>query len=204
MMNWMKAAFAALLVAACYPAAETTPDFDRTYQSSVEIVAAHLLPDGRTYRRHQCSGVHLGDGRVMTAAHCVSLDVTILEVDGFPVFRTLEVNKELDYAIIQVPDLVGTAASPLSCEPLEIFQELVLVSEPQGFDNIYTKATVSSDMRKFARWAKTHFVQGTGAPGSSGGPLYREDGTVAAILVGGFTPFGGTFIIVPASAICLK
>lgn len=187
------------------PVEEATPDFDRTYQSSVEIVTAMTTSSGQTYRRAHCSGVHLGDGRVLTAAHCVrNQDVTKLEVDGFQVFRALEVNPDLDYAVLQVPDLVGTPASPMSCEPLQLFQQLILVSEPQGFDNIYTYATVSSDVRPFAQWKFVQFVQGTAAPGSSGGPLYREDGTVAGILVGGFTPFGGTFLIVPAYSICSK
>lgn len=166
------------------------------------IASAHVkivLPNGHG------SATHIGDGLYVTAAHVVD-GQTELTINGAPV-QVMWANKEYDIALVR--GSADAAFVPLACIIPQVGDQGVAHGNPMNFEDITTTLTVAGDVRTIGDWKSALPMDGTMAPGMSGGS-WVMGGHVAGVNVGvslapagaGFPSYYGISIIVPASVVC--
>ena len=161
------------------------------------------------------SGVHIGHGLILTAAHVVdgveSVDVktdTGKTTKGDVVW----ISKDYDIALVST-EADHLSASRLSCLPLEVGQNVMAKGNPGGLNFISSWGRISSGIEKRGPWRSSIIVDISIAPGSSGGPLFDDHHRVVGIVVGiALTsvvgapfPMGAPVplsYVVPAMAVC--
>lgn len=157
----------------------------------------------------QGSGVHIGNGLVVTAAHVVgkSKTMTAFADDNRVVDKAAEVlwtNEKYDIALIRVakPKL---GVAHLSCAPNFTSQAVWAYGNPMGIHAVYTKAEVVGPARPWLVWASVVPVTGPIIYGQSGGGVMDADGNLVGIAVGllmtpsGIASFGW---VVPSEVVC--
>lgn len=158
------------------------------------------------------SGVHIGNGYVLTAAHVIrdadSVKVTASHGGQEPA-DVLWTNKAYDVALLHADHLIGVAASPLSCRQTGVGQSVKATGNPGPLEFVSSWGRVSSSELKRGPWGSTIIIDVTIAPGSSGGPVFDVKGNVVAIIVGvammsdGFNRSAIPLsYAVPATAVC--
>lgn len=149
-----------------------------------------------------CSAVHIGNGIVLTAAHCVE------NPDGMTLKTNLNVvshaellwkNTDIDIALLrsEMPDV---RASVLDCRTAVTGEPVEAIGTPHGMDFIHTWGRVAGAPRPLAAWAMTVPTDITMMPGMSGGPVLDRLSHLVGITVGTIGGFFG--FMVPGSAIC--
>lgn len=157
------------------------------------------------------SGVNLGDGRILTAAHVVlgkDATFTVIDEDGNKVFAYLSrYDEAADWAIIRVHSPLPTSAvAGVACEIPAIGTAVEIVGNPHSFRFIHSWGRIASALVYGSThdWASFLFVDAPIRPGNSGGGVYA-DGILVAIAVGVntrmFEPTLPLSIIVPTSEI---
>lgn len=131
------------------------------------------------------SGVHIGNGNFLTARHVVG-DVTDFKI-RFKSGRVIDahtvwVSKEYDIALIKA-EYTGPK-SDLSCRKLRVGENVIAMGNPTMTDFVTSWGKLSGESRQFGPWKSAYVVQIPIAPGSSGGPLFDEQGRVVGINVG--------------------
>jgi len=192
-MKIISALVLALFVAAC--------GSDRIskdqYASSVEF--------GRVFGekvRYICTASHIGSGYFLTAAHCANSKIASYLIEG-EAAKNILLDKERDVALFKVPALASTPWSRLNCNSSPyVGQTIVMVGEPSGYDDIHSFGRVASAPMEILLWDNVIWVNISGAPGSSGSPIYNNKGEVTAMLVGGLGSWGNLAIAVPSDTIC--
>lgn len=135
-----------------------------------------------------CAGVHLGDGVVATAYHCVAAGgrpSVVARDGGRAIGRVRAVDHALDLAVIDVPDLADRSSLALGRVP-EVGDPVWALGHPFGEDR------PSGLLEGLLRWSATDgIVAGVGPfalqvtaalnPGNSGGPIVDADGAVVGI-----------------------
>lgn len=156
------------------------------------------------------SGVHIGNGFVITAAHVVGQgsEAMLSASDGSQhAAEVLWANGPHDVALLRMRDMEGVAVSRLNCsDKPAIGQHIEAIGNPGRLQFVHSWGRVAGAVQELFRW-KVAFVADLGiAPGSSGGPVIDEQGRVVGIVVGvsltqiGWTPSPTNFsIIVPAN-----
>lgn len=156
------------------------------------------------------SGVHVGDGYVITAAHVVGKD-TALKVfadNERLVDKTAEVlwtNTKYDISLVRVHDASKVKSAPLSCAKNFTGQTVTVYGNPMGVHAVYTKGEVTGAVREWATWSKVVPISGPIIYGQSGGGMLDSEGNVVGITVGllmtqaGIAAFGWA---VPAQVVC--
>lgn len=171
-----------------------------------------MPPDAKTVKvmrvdRHG-SGVHIGDGLFLTAAHVVGGDdaITLKTVHGrSAAAERLWLNEELDVALLRGERLQAIAAATLSCRMPRIGEAVEAVGHPGSEEFVHSFGHVSSRAQKRAAWRDIVVIDLTILPGMSGGPLLDATGKLIGILVAvqtfglALTRFG---YVVPGAAIC--
>lgn len=185
---------AALLFGVYTPTATSLPG------SVVKIV----LPKGHG------SGVHIGDGYVITAAHVVGVatGVTVkLDDSTEQPAEVLWANKAYDVALIRTADTMRSA--PLQCRTPSLGEHLSASGNPLGFEFINTEGRVAGAARHVGTWKLVVPVDMTIIMGMSGGPVFDARGNVVGISIGvalvqlGISPsLTGIGFIVPGKTIC--
>lgn len=153
------------------------------------------------------SGVHIGNGYVLTAAHVV-VDAPVAIVkdsEGRELAGTvLWTNPMHDIALLHIDgfDYIGTA--PLSCAAPVVGQPIHMHGNPLSVTNVYTRGEIIGPAGRQGPWASVVPVDGTLLPGQSGGAVMAS-GRVVGINVGGASYQGptGLSFVVPSSDICL-
>lgn len=155
------------------------------------------------------SGVHIGNGLVITAAHVVSQnksmkvfgdDNRVLDEAG----EVLWSNAKYDVALIRLHK-PALKSAPLMCAPNFTSQAVWAYGNPMGVKAVYTRGEVVGPARKWEIWASVVPVSGPIIYGQSGGGVLDADGGVVGIAVGllmtpaGIASFGW---IVPARVVC--
>lgn len=156
------------------------------------------------------SGVHIGNGFVLSAAHVVGTATTMQLKDsaGRQTEATvLWTNTAFDIALLYIPSLhrVMIEAAPLNCAPNYVGQKVTAYGNPMGVEFVYTRGEVNGAKRQYVIWKEVIPLDGTIVYGQSGGGIIDEDGSVVGITVGLVpTPYGIAAIgwAVPASAVC--
>src|SRR3954451_14674094 len=176
-------------------------------QEAVAGVADRVGPGvvglGRGWGRG--SGVVIGDGRVLTAAHVLRGDeVTVTFADGRTAAgRVLGADADLDVAVVDV-DTAGVAAvdwDPAVVSALSIGAPVLALANPGGHGLRTTFGLVTATGRSF-RGPRGRRIPGSvehSAPlprGSSGGPLVDPDGRLLGL--NAVRREGGLILAVPA------
>lgn len=159
------------------------------------------------------SGVHIGRGFIVTAAHVVADDVEVTVVDSNGASRKgviLWANREYDVALVRVDDYATIEESRMDCDGhLVVGANVRAVGNPLEIRFVHTWGRISASAMERAPFKQAYIVDVTVAPGMSGGPVFDESGGVVgivnavAVFNSGFSP---TLLpltyIVPSFAIC--
>jgi serine protease Do len=157
------------------------------------------------------SGVHIGNGLFLTAAHVVHGTEPIwLKTDrGWRVpAERLWANADYDAALLRVAGLKGIAAAPLSCRAPTVGDAIHIVGNPAGMEFVRTHGRIASATAPHGPWRAAMVVDITILSGMSGAPVFDEHRRIAGLAVGIWEQ--GTFAraptglgyIVPGAAIC--
>ncbi len=188
---------------AAYVAVNKTIDVPLTQAGAVVRV---------TMERGQGSGVHIGRGYILTAAHVIGKETTAKIVDDRGTTRkgeVLWVNTVYDVALVRIERTSRLSFSPLACDDIPEGTSLVARGSPLGVEFISFRGWLSGKTRSMGPWKSVVVMDISGGPGISGGPVYDAKGRVVAIFVGArLAPvgMGGSYVGisfgVPSSAIC--
>lgn len=156
------------------------------------------------------SGVYVGDGIVVTAAHVVgdAKRVTCRADDGKSQYcDVLWVDQDYDIAVVipHVPDYFRAAR--LDCRTPKVGETVTAWGNPMGVEFITMHGYVSGDQRAAEpNWKSVIVTDMTTIGGMSGGGTFDADGEVIAITVGvmsmGKAADGGLGFAVPAADVC--
>lgn len=160
------------------------------------------------------SGVHIGNGIVITAAHVVD-GIKALKVglsDHVKLSATvLLTDKVHDIAVISVKTFDGLEAAHLACRASKGGEEVSAIGHPGGTEFIQTWGRIAGKVRPAGPWQSVIPLDIKIAPGNSGGPLYDAAGEVIGIVVGiqmvPVDPFGNQSVAsiafaVPSTVAC--
>lgn len=155
------------------------------------------------------SGVHIGGGYVLTAAHVTQgKEVKLRLTDGSEIAaEVLWENKAHDVALLRTEAKLRKAN--LVCRTAEYGEKLRALGNPLGLEFITTEGRVAGAPRELGPWRVVLPVDMTIIMGMSGGGIFDQGGNVVGIAVGvmignlGMIPsLTGLGAIVPSSAIC--
>lgn len=157
------------------------------------------------------SGVHIGDGYILTAAHVVRSEKTMPVVtdDGTTVEgAVLWASPEYDVALIRAP--VTAKAAPLACREANVGEEIRASGNPYDQKFVTARGHVSGAAREYEPWKRVIVIDTTMVHGMSGGPTFDMQGNVVGINVGvmvvsqGMASYVASFgYIVPGSTVCM-
>jgi S1-C subfamily serine protease len=120
------------------------------------------------------SGVDVGDGKVLTAAHVVEDDKTLwIWAQGGERIQAevLWTNDKFDVALLYVPGL-KTRTSPLSCKPVGAGTPIEVVGSPGDTDFVHTWGHVARTAPNIEDGTVQMLTDVSIAPGNSGGPVF--------------------------------
>ncbi len=166
------------------------------------LMLLHLGEDGI------CSGVHIGNGRVLTAGHCTSHGNIVVENrDGIMSLAVVSwVSQHYDVALLET-DIMAESAE-LSCRLPAQDERVMAAGHPRGLEWLHMFGHVAKqttmDIEKMG-WGSVMVLDIAIGPGMSGGPLFDDRGKVVGINVGTGgrdNKFEGVGISVPGKTIC--
>lgn len=200
-MMWKKLAIAGLALT-CFTGLVLSSFADRSpVQSAIVKI---VLPAGHG------SGVHIGNGYILTAEHVASKGEVTIKSDAGDIRpgTVLWSNADYDIALIRAkPDRLGVA--DLNCADLAPGQAVIAFGNPTELEFISTNGRVAGTVRSVGEWKVVFPVDMTILPGMSGGPVLDTNGRVAGINVGVLTApigfassFTGIGVAVPSSVVC--
>jgi serine protease Do len=161
------------------------------------------------------SGVHIGSGFFLTAAHVVQnmKDVTVRAEDGSTaVAEVLWANTAYDIALLHGDGLrIDTA--PLSCAPSADGNQVTAYGNPMDLEFLSSEGRIVGKAGPIGHWRLAIAADLTIVPGMSGGAVVSEAGDIVGITVGTMVvpvPAGdistasivGFGVVVPSSAVC--
>lgn len=180
-----------------------------SHQKQPKAISTVLVSDDSGHG----SGVHIGNGYILTAAHVVENrdEMTITDSLGKAVKgAVLWKNKDYDVALIHVDDHENLSRSRLSCHPVfAIGDRVEAVGNPVDLEWVHTWGRVSGRIEERGPWKLSVITDLAVGPGMSGGPVFDIRGNVIGLAVGiSVAPLGmvpsiyGVSYIVPSQAIC--
>lgn len=129
------------------------------------------------------SGVHLGEGRVLTAFHVVDHEPSACFVNGKPA-NVIYVDPQMDVAMLQA-DLGSLPAARWSCQGYAIDESYGALGYPMGgnFAAYVVQRRRGHDTPvDLGNVFPFPIFQGRVIPGMSGGPVVRGDGYVVGLI----------------------
>ena len=194
----------ALLAAAIYYFSPTA--------ASVPAASSTVLISAGT---GQGTGVHIGRGYVVTAAHVVTgagPEFKVTDSAGAEHARTvLWTNTEYDLALLRVEGHAGLGQATVRCSPvIAPGQRITATGNPINLSFITVRGYIASDVARRGAWKQLFVVDMAVVPGMSGGPVFDDGGSVIGIMVGVASvttnptsvSLVGLGYVVPSSAIC--
>lgn len=144
------------------------------------------------------------DGRIVTNYHVVrGRRTAIIKLSNgavFPSAQILTADETRDLALLKVPGNNLPVLKIANSDQVQIGERVLAIGSPLGLQNTVSEGIVSAIREESPR---RRLVQTT-APashGNSGGPLLREDGTVAGVITFGVIAGQNLNFAVPASDI---
>lgn len=162
-------------------------------------------------KRGHGSGVSIGNGFILSAAHVVddAKTVTLKTMDGKT--RPADVlwtNTEYDIALLKT-DGAGLASAPLDCRRAKAGTAIVSYGNPVNIEFASAYGRIAGEPRKHGPWRSVYVTDTTTVMGMSGGPVFSTDGRLIGITVGVMgAPMGfsvslvGYGFVVPSQAAC--
>lgn len=200
-MRIVLAAAAALALANCAASPAIAPPTNQA-SHTVKLV----LPSGHG------SGVHIGNGYIVTAAHVVGGETGVkLKSSVGDVQRgtVLWANRAYDIALIKAERPARMASANLDCRNAEVGEHVTAEGNPATLEFVTAYGAVAGAPREMGPWKSAFVVDGTIVMGMSGGGVFDAKGNVVGIAAGvmsvpvGFgaslTGFGA---VVPSSVVC--
>ena len=129
------------------------------------------------------SGVHIGHGYILTAAHVVRNQSSIVvraEAGGTATARLLWLNEGKDVALLKVDLDLGTAH--LDCRVPKVGESIEAVGNPLSFEFVHTFGKVAGGLRNAGDIEEVFLASLAVAPGMSGGPVFDSDGRLVGIV----------------------
>lgn len=213
--SFRSTAFAALLasVAACAPndPIETASVPQIAFDPMATVVKV-AKPDGG-----HGSGVHIGGGIVITAAHVTKKGVdTVSFESGFSQKATpLWQNADYDVAAIKIKNIPQRSAV-LDCTAHDVGENITAMGNPGNLEFVALRGYIVGKARPaLPEWKEVIPADISAAGGISGGPVFDDTGAVVGIVVGGMlAPLAkngevydmsqtGLAYVVPGSTICM-
>lgn len=210
-----------LIFVALITAVVTT--FVRAYESVAAAAPADVIvSDGDGHG----SGVHIGGGLILTAAHVVenaagggSGNIVIESQTGNrQPAEVLWANQSYDLALIKIPDGSGLRSELLHCGgsapgiALRVGDNVTAVGNPLDQQFVTMFGRIGAGVAERGPWREAFIVDMTTVPGMSGGAVYNSMHELIGITVGmGALPaMGGVILnpfafgfIVPVDAACV-
>jgi S1-C subfamily serine protease len=200
-MRIVLAAAAALALANCAASPAIAPPTNQA-SHTVKLV----LPSGHG------SGVHIGNGYIVTAAHVVGGETGFtLKSSAGDVQKgaVLWASKTYDIALVRAERPARLAAAKLACRDATVGETVTAEGNPATLEFVTAYGAVAGAPREMGPWKSAFVVDGTIVMGMSGGGVFDAKGNVVGIAVGvmsvpvGFgaslTGFGA---VVPSSVVC--
>jgi S1-C subfamily serine protease len=147
-----------------------------------------------------CSGVYLGNGKVLTARHCMddkAKYAVVLDASGQQGPATNAVwewtSEVADVAVLRVEESIDATPAKLACRAAQIGESVELVGNPLGQTFIHTWGRVAGLSRAANKGADLDEfpIDASIAPGNSGGPAYDSAGRVLGIVNEGIIDANG-------------
>lgn len=153
------------------------------------------------------SGVHIGNGYVLTAAHVPDKPSITVETEDKRKFTAtvLWKNETYDVALLQMEKFDHVAAAAIDCTSPAVNDVIRTTGNPLGENYITSWGHVAGTVRAVGPWAAVMVADLSITSGNSGGPVYNDAGDVVGIIVGAQrSPNGptGFSTFVPSSTIC--
>lgn len=133
------------------------------------------------------SGVHVGNGYIITAAHVAAHgEITVKLDDGTEMpSTTLWINEAYDIALLRVDNFAGVASSRLVCRVPEVNETVIARGNPLAMEWISTRGWIAGKtLTVRGAWQSVVPMSLPLAGGMSGGGLFDENGDLVGILVG--------------------
>jgi serine protease Do len=164
------------------------------------------------------SGVHIGGGIVVTAAHVIdgaTIDRVLMESGAEEAASVLWSNKEYDIALLRMgaDAAVVLPSAKIDCREPRVGEEITARGNPGQMEFVEVRGHIAGKARAFdGFWRVALPADISFIGGISGGPVYDSDGDVVGVAVGAAlapTATGndasatGYAMIVPASVVCM-
>lgn len=167
------------------------------------------------------SGVHIGNGLFLTAAHVAEAgkDFTLVTRDGKKIpAKVLWIGKRHDVALLKADFVkagatngapVKVASARLQCEREPEGSIVRIVGNPKSLEHVSITGRIAKLQTAVEpNWPDVQLLDISAAPGVSGGPVFDTDGNVVGLVVAGYpaAPFLGAWglvaISVPGPVLC--
>lgn len=177
---------------------ETAPEYKASSMVKVLIGTGHG------------SGVHVGNGLVLTAAHVTAGVKEAFKVkdDGGAIHKAdlLWQSHSYDVALIRISDYKDLSVSELSCEVPAVGTDVHGYGNPLHQENWNVYGKVAGTPRQAAMWQEVVPLNMSILQGQSGGPVFNDAGKVVGLMVGYMNGTRGDWtsfsVMVPSSVIC--
>ena len=156
------------------------------------------------------SGVAIGNGLVLTAAHVVSTqpDVKVVLDNNRTIGgHVLWVNAEYDLALVRVNQPKALSTAHLSCRVADVGENVSADGNPMGLKFVTMRGYIASKPQEYApKWKTAYLIDMTTIGGMSGGGLFDRYGDVIGTIVGTLSatgqPYGSVGFVVPGRVAC--
>lgn len=198
----IKAASIGAALAAAVLLTALTPPEPSTDSATVKVVVGN----------GHGSGVHIGGGLYLTAAHVVGDEKLVrLKTDrgNEASAHVMWVAKAYDVALVSADTNLPAKPATLNCAEVYVGQRVTAAGNPLNLEFITSYGTVAAKSSHVPGWRSLATLDATIVMGMSGGPVFDEQGRVAGVTVavqvaplgfaGSLTRFG---FMVPSSSIC--
>lgn len=156
-----------------------------------------------------CSGVYIGNGDILTAAHCAttSLNETVVLKDGRRYISSTKWAEEgYDIAVLHIQTGYHIDVSVLNCNIVPVGTTFKAFGNPLSESFLYTRGEVVGEARRSGPWKSAYPVDASIMPGQSGGADIDSNNQIIGITVGvssyGLGGLTGLGWIVPSVDIC--
>ncbi|KRA58154.1 serine protease [Rhizobium sp. Root651] len=162
------------------------------------------------------SGVHIGDGFIVTAAHVIgqSKDAQVKSKDG--VTRkadVLWVNTAYDIALLRTSSagsrIDGLGVAKLSCAAAKVGDSITAYGNPLSVEFVAAYGKIAGEARQTTVWKSVYVTDITTVMGQSGGPVFGANGDLIGITVGVMAAqvgLSGSLVgygfVVPSAEVC--